>query len=126
MKNLLPIRKVVAGLLATLLVAGLRKAGVSLGDGDADQLVNEFIGFVVAYFVPDPRVQRVIHKLSLREKLCLLNRAIERQAAQESVDPALVKPLQNSIVGVPATDTGMGAPTGTGGHAVSQNTGQVS
>lgn len=92
MKNLLPIRKVFAGLLASLLILGLRQAGITLGSDDADNYANALVGFVVSYLVPDPRVQKVVHKLGLREKLRLLNvlilRAQDQESAKNSLDEA--------------------------------------
>jgi hypothetical protein len=97
MKNLLPIRKVAAGLVASLLVAGLRLAGLSVGDADVDSYANAFVGFVVAYLIPDPRVQKLVHKLSLREKYALLKRAIARQYELEQ--PSQGVPVPPAPVG---------------------------
>lgn len=101
MKNYLPIVKVAIGLLAAGLVAGLHALGITLGDADADYYATAFIGLVVAYIVPDPRVQKLSHKLGLREKLRLLNVVIQRQAYQDTmkVGSIGVKPVVTSVSG---------------------------
>jgi hypothetical protein len=89
MKNWLPIRKVAAGLVAAALVALARKNGISLGSADADQYANDFVGLIVAYVIPDPRVSKVMDKLSLRAKLRILNDII---TAAQATPPAEAPP----------------------------------
>lgn len=114
LKNLLPIRKVAVGLLASLLILGLRQAGVTLGSDDADNYANGLVGFVVSYLVPDPRVQKVVHKPGLREKLRLLNGLILRAYAGEQMKQGEGQVLRPSTLTTTIPPTAQSAPSVTG------------
>lgn len=72
--NSLPIRKLAVGALATGVLYAARKAGFHIGNQAATQDANLAIGWVIAYIVPDPRVQRLGKPaLSLLGKLRVLS-----------------------------------------------------
>lgn len=113
MKNYLPIRKLVAGLLAAVLVAVARQAGVTLGSDDADMYVNDFIGFVVAYLVPDPRVKKVVDRVGLRAKLGALNRLLIAAVKDEQAPPQVLLPKEPLVyTHLDGTATTLPAPGG--------------
>jgi hypothetical protein len=90
-RQYLPIRKVLVGGLAAGLVYLARKNGISLGDAQADDLVNVFVAPVFAWAVHDPRVREVERtSLSLLGKVRVLL-ALAEATANAPAAPAEVK-----------------------------------
>lgn len=60
MRNLLPIRKVVVGLVGSGLTWAAMRLGLDLGSDAANQAAQIIVGVVFAYAERDPRVATVI------------------------------------------------------------------
>lgn len=93
MKHLLPIRKVAVGVVASGAYFVAHKVGLTFNDKDANDVGQAIVGFVVAYIIPDPRVQKAEKavRVTLRQKLATLNRLIAEANAPTS-QPSPVEP----------------------------------